>query len=74
MSRRSRLGLFAVAAVVLAVVLVHGLAGLPPFGDYHGVYEIEDEATTPGQIFSSLLEELKKTCARRIASRRSARV
>jgi multicomponent Na+:H+ antiporter subunit B len=38
MSRRFRLGLFTVSAVVLAVVLVHGLAGLPPFGDYHGVY------------------------------------
>jgi multicomponent Na+:H+ antiporter subunit B len=38
MSRRFRLGLFAVGAVVLAVVLVHGLAGLPAFGDYHGVY------------------------------------
>jgi multicomponent Na+:H+ antiporter subunit B len=38
MSRRARLGLFGVGAVVLAVVLVHGLAGLPAFGDYHGVY------------------------------------
>jgi multicomponent Na+:H+ antiporter subunit B len=38
MSRRFRLCLFAVGAVVLAVVLVHGLAGLPAFGDYHGVY------------------------------------
>ena len=38
MSRRGRLALFAVGAVVLGVVLVHGLAGLPPFGDYHGVY------------------------------------
>jgi multicomponent Na+:H+ antiporter subunit B len=38
MSRRLRLGLFVVAAAVLAVVLVHGLAGLPAFGDYHGVY------------------------------------
>jgi multicomponent Na+:H+ antiporter subunit B len=38
MSRRFRLGLFAVSAVVLGVVLVHGLAGLPRFGDYHGVY------------------------------------
>jgi multicomponent Na+:H+ antiporter subunit B len=38
MNRRFRLGLFAVSAVVLAVVLVHGLAGLPAFGDYHGVY------------------------------------
>lgn len=38
MSRRFRLGLFAVGAVVLAMVLVHGLAGLPAFGDYHGIY------------------------------------
>jgi multicomponent Na+:H+ antiporter subunit B len=38
MSRRWRLSLFAVGAVVLAAVLVHGLAGLPAFGDYHGVY------------------------------------
>jgi multicomponent Na+:H+ antiporter subunit B len=38
MNRRFRLGLFAVGAAVLAVVLVHGLAGLPAFGDYHGVY------------------------------------
>jgi hypothetical protein len=30
-------------------------------GDYQGIYEIEDDSTTPGQIFSSLLEELKKT-------------
>src|ERR1700712_5721331 len=38
MSRRFRLCLFAVGAVVLAGVVVHGLAGLPAFGDYHGVY------------------------------------
>ena len=38
MSRRFRLALFAAGAVVLAAVLVHGLAGLPAFGDYHGVY------------------------------------
>lgn len=38
MSRRFRLGLFAAGAAVLGVVLVHGLAGLPAFGDYHGVY------------------------------------
>jgi multicomponent Na+:H+ antiporter subunit B len=38
MSRRARLCLFAVGAVVLAAVLVHGLAGLSAFGDYHGVY------------------------------------
>jgi multicomponent Na+:H+ antiporter subunit B len=38
MNRRFRLGLFAVGAAVLAVILVHGLAGLPAFGNYHGVY------------------------------------
>jgi multicomponent Na+:H+ antiporter subunit B len=38
MSPRFRVGLFAAGAVVLAAVLVHGLAGLPAFGDYHGIY------------------------------------
>ena len=38
MSRRARLALFAVAAAGLAAVLVHGLAGLPAVGGYHGVY------------------------------------
>jgi multicomponent Na+:H+ antiporter subunit B len=38
MSRRVRLTLFAVSAVVLAAVLVDGLAGMPAFGHYHGVY------------------------------------
>jgi multicomponent Na+:H+ antiporter subunit B len=38
MSRRLRLGLFAASAAVLGVVLVAGLAGMPPFGHYHGVY------------------------------------
>jgi multicomponent Na+:H+ antiporter subunit B len=37
-SRRARLALFAVAAAGLAAVLVHGLAGLPAVGHYHGVY------------------------------------
>jgi multicomponent Na+:H+ antiporter subunit B len=37
-SRRGRLVLFGGSAVALAVVLVVGLAGLPAFGDYHGVY------------------------------------
>jgi multicomponent Na+:H+ antiporter subunit B len=36
--RRARLLLFGVAAAGLAVVLVYGLAGLPDFGDYKGVY------------------------------------
>jgi multicomponent Na+:H+ antiporter subunit B len=30
--------MFAVAAALLAAVLVVGLAGLPAFGDYHGIY------------------------------------
>ena len=38
MSRTARLALFGVAAAGLGVVLVIGLAGLPAFGDYHGVY------------------------------------
>jgi len=37
-SPRGRLTLFGLAAVALAVLLVHGLAGLPDFGDFHGVY------------------------------------
>ncbi|MBV8218399.1 MAG: hypothetical protein JO325_08035 [Solirubrobacterales bacterium] len=38
MSRRARLMLFAAAAAGFGVVLVYGLAGLPAFGDYNGVY------------------------------------
>jgi multicomponent Na+:H+ antiporter subunit B len=37
-TRRGRLLLFGVSATGLGVVLVFGLAGLPGFGDYHGVY------------------------------------
>jgi len=37
-SRRGRLALFGVAAAGLGVVLVHGLVGLPAFGDFHGRY------------------------------------
>jgi multicomponent Na+:H+ antiporter subunit B len=37
-SRRARLGLFALAAGGLAAVLVIGMRGLPSFGGYHGVY------------------------------------
>ena len=38
MSRRARLGLFAVAGPGLLAVLLIGLHGLPAFGSYHGVY------------------------------------
>jgi multicomponent Na+:H+ antiporter subunit B len=38
MSRTMRLVLFAVSAAGLGVVLIYGLAGLPDFGHYHGVY------------------------------------
>ncbi len=38
MSRTARLLLFAVAAAGLGTVLIIGFAGLPAFGDYHGVY------------------------------------
>lgn len=38
MSRRGRLFLFALGGGGLAGVLVIGFAGLPDFGDYHGVY------------------------------------
>jgi hypothetical protein len=30
-------------------------------GDYQGIYTIDDAALTPDQIFTDLLEELKKT-------------
>lgn len=38
MSARGRLALFAIAGLALAILLVHGLAGLPSFGHYHGPY------------------------------------
>jgi multicomponent Na+:H+ antiporter subunit B len=38
MSRRARLLLFAFAGPGLAAVMVIGLAGLPAFGHYHGIY------------------------------------
>src|SRR5437588_6030078 len=38
MSRRARLALFAVAGAGLGAVLLIGLGGLPPFGDYKGIY------------------------------------
>jgi multicomponent Na+:H+ antiporter subunit B len=38
LSRRARLSLFALAGGGFAAVLVIGFAGLPDFGDYHGVY------------------------------------
>jgi hypothetical protein len=30
-------------------------------GDYQGVLEIDDDSLTPSQVFSSLLEDLKKS-------------
>ena len=30
-------------------------------GDYQGVYQVEDDSSTPSQVFTELLEELKKT-------------
>ncbi len=38
MSRRARLLLFGIGAAGFGVVLVYGLAGLPAFGHYQGVY------------------------------------
>jgi multicomponent Na+:H+ antiporter subunit B len=38
MSQRARLAMFAIGAAGLGVVLIYGLAGLPAFGDYKGVY------------------------------------
>ena len=38
MSRRTRLGLFAVSSAVLAPLLVWALTGLPKFGDFQGEY------------------------------------
>ncbi|MBV8711891.1 MAG: hypothetical protein JOY56_08930, partial [Solirubrobacterales bacterium] len=38
MSRRARLVMFGLAGAGFGVVLVLGLAGLPAFGDYKGVY------------------------------------
>ncbi len=40
MSRRSRLGLFALAGPGLGAVLLLGLHGLPAFGHFHGVYGV----------------------------------
>jgi multicomponent Na+:H+ antiporter subunit B len=37
MTRRGRTVLFLLGAVALAVVLVHGLGGLPAFGHFHGI-------------------------------------
>jgi multicomponent Na+:H+ antiporter subunit B len=46
MTRRSRLALFAAAAIVLAVVLAVGLARLPAFGHFNGVYgQVLDHVT-----------------------------
>jgi multicomponent Na+:H+ antiporter subunit B len=47
MSRRARLVLFGLGGTGLAAVLVIGLAGLPSFGDYHGVYGLLVDRTEP---------------------------
>jgi len=38
-------------------------AGSAPsrIGDYQGVLDIDDDSLTPAQVFSSLLDELKKS-------------
>lgn len=38
MSRGARLALFGVSGTVFGTVLIFGLAGMPAFGHYHGVY------------------------------------
>jgi multicomponent Na+:H+ antiporter subunit B len=48
-SRRTRLGMFALAGPGLAVVLVIGLHGLPAFGHYHGVYGLLVDRIEPGE-------------------------
>jgi len=38
-------------------------AGSAPsrIGDYQGVFDIDDDSLTPSQVFTSLLEDLKKS-------------
>ncbi|HWF73804.1 MAG TPA: MnhB domain-containing protein [Solirubrobacteraceae bacterium] len=49
MTRRARLGLFAVAGSVLLAVLLIGLRGLPAFGHWHGVYGLLVSRIEPSQ-------------------------
>jgi multicomponent Na+:H+ antiporter subunit B len=49
MTRRARLAMFGVGAIVLAGVLAVGLAGLPAFGHYHGVYGLVLNRVTVSQ-------------------------
>ena len=49
MSRRGRLLLFGCAGSGLLAVLVIGLHGLPPFGDFHGAYGLLVDRLEPGR-------------------------
>jgi multicomponent Na+:H+ antiporter subunit B len=49
MSRRARLGLFAVSAAGLAALMLWGVAGLPDFGHYRGPYGYVLNAVAPGE-------------------------
>jgi multicomponent Na+:H+ antiporter subunit B len=49
MSRRFRLGLFAVSAAGLAALMLWGAAGLPEFGHYRGPYGYVLNAVAPGE-------------------------
>jgi multicomponent Na+:H+ antiporter subunit B len=49
MSRRARLLLFAGAGPGLLAVLVIGLHGLPPFGDFHGAYGLLVDRVEPAR-------------------------
>ncbi len=48
MSRRARLGLFAIAGPGFLAVLLIGLHGLPAFGHYHGIYGLVVNKVEPG--------------------------
>ena len=49
MSRPARLALFALAGPGLLAVLLVGFAGLPAFGDYHGVYGLVVDGVELGE-------------------------
>jgi multicomponent Na+:H+ antiporter subunit B len=49
MSRRLRLGLFAISAAGVAALLFWGAAGLPDFGHYRGPYGFVLNASAPGE-------------------------